>query len=344
MRLNRTIIHAVPKGKWSSGASTQVKKSTNLTVLNAATQRFISDSMVSKGLESKRDVIEDNSQINEFPSLVKKCFFGSSDLDFIEASQKIAEHLHRRQNGSSPEGILIISEVVDNGTNSVLVMKAEHSDAMRMISSGKGSAQTINLELLNDVIVGDNSKVFKIAVLRLSSTGGLIEGDMVDKQNGVSFADFFLVDFLGCKLKDAGEILTKIFVDRSFTYFNQSIDDADTKQQYSRALHVALENQQSDIDINAFIENNIKPGDQDSYEEALGTELVNSIFTKDLRSVRGGAEALRYYFPKEGASLTVPAEAIDSGQVTVKPLDDGSTEIKIKSNEMNYKFVKALRR
>jgi hypothetical protein len=57
----------------------------------------------------------------------------------------------------------------------------------------------LDLEHLNELIVGQNSKIYKVAVMDLADDGTVI-GQMVDQQNGVMYADFFLAASLDASL------------------------------------------------------------------------------------------------------------------------------------------------
>jgi hypothetical protein len=58
-----------------------------------------------------------------------------------------------------------------------------------------------------------HARIYKIAILQ--NIEDYLVGEMLDQQNGVNFADFFMSAFLGCRLADDAEVRTKQFTDSS---------------------------------------------------------------------------------------------------------------------------------
>lgn len=177
--------------------------------------------MLDFALKSPRNIHEDTELSSPTPNLVRSLLEESADT-FVADSAAIAQTLFQAQTANSPSGILIVATVQDAAHPSLVVLKAEHQEGMRLQRNEHDGH--FGLEHLNELIVGNNSRVYKIALLRIE--GDLVFGQMVDQQNGVAFADFFMSKFLGCRLSDNSELQTKQFMDSAMSFVNTGgLDD-----------------------------------------------------------------------------------------------------------------------
>lgn len=191
VQILRAIVHEVPKGRYSADSEEQVGFSSAESNLAPQTKRFIEENMLDFALKSPRNILEDSDSGSTTPDLVRE-LLADPDNKFVEHSKAIASNLHRSQTGNSPSGILIVAIVAQPAGTGLVILKAEHQEGMRLQRVGDGADGHFDLEHLNELIVGNNSRVYKIAVLRPTSTHAPLAGQMVDQQNGVAFADFFM--------------------------------------------------------------------------------------------------------------------------------------------------------
>jgi hypothetical protein len=324
-------VHEVPKGKYSADSADQVVLSSAESDLAPPTKRFIEDNMLDFALRAPRKIREDASVDSSTPDLVREVL--SSSDRFVEASQNLAGNLHQAQTGNSPSGIVIVALVQYRNTNSMIVMKAEHQEGMRLRRVGNPETGHFDLEHLNELIVGNNSKVYKIAVLQTSSDG-LVAGEMVDKQNGVNFADFFMSTFLGCRLADESEVQTKAYVDSSLRFINDDIEDPERQSRYATAFISYMAAPAPTFQANEFAEQFLEIDDQDAYLDSVPDSVSNAVITKNMASVPGRGVGLRLY--GAGVSISVSADALERGSLEIVSESESSTVIRINGNLKRY--------
>jgi len=153
---------------------------------------------------------------------------------------------------------------------------------------------------------------------------------MVDQQNGVRFADFFMSSFLGCRLLEQAEIQTKSFVDATLRYINTEVDDMELQGRYATAL-VAYSNRPEDtVEAAAFAEQYLEPEDRDGFLAAMPESIADIVFSKDLTLVPGRGQGLRMY--GQGVSISANAEALERGAIEIVSDLDGETVIRVRGS------------
>lgn len=330
VRISRAIVHEIPKGRYAADAGTNVGLSSAETPLARETKRFIEENMIQFALASPRRILEDEDAGSTTPDLVREIL---SDRDaFVRASQEIAENLYRAQTGNSPSGILIVATVQDGQDAAALLLKAEHAEGMRLRRVGDSSTGRFDLEHLNELIVGNNSRVYKVAILR--DAGGGLEGQMVDRQNGVSFAEFFMSTFLGCRLADEAEIQTRQFMNSAMNWVNGSVEEEHLQARYATALLAYMQTPASTFQADEFAETHLEPEHRDSFVDSLPEEVASSVITKDLALVPGRAGGIRMY--ANGVIVSASASAITGGYLEIVSEDQVGTTIRIRGSMKKY--------
>ncbi|MFJ4253512.1 nucleoid-associated protein [Microbacterium sp. NPDC090003] len=330
VQIARAIVHEIPKGRYSADGESQVGLSGAETALAAQTRRFIEDNMLDFALKSPREVLEDTQAGSTTPGLVKELLADSER--FVSASQEIARNLHRAQTGNSPSGILIVALVTNAGAPAVVLLKAEHAEGMRLRRVGDQATGRFDLEHLNELIVGNNSRIYKIALL--SVVGGSVVGQMVDQQNGVAFADFFMSSFLGCHLADSSEVQTKQFMQSTMTWVNNVVDDEGRQSRYATALLAYMASPEPTFQASDFAERFLEAEDRDSFVDSLPDDVSASVINKDLSLVPGHGAGLRMYAP--GVVVSASATALDRGDLEILSEHSGSTTIRIRGSLKKY--------
>ncbi|WP_426734427.1 nucleoid-associated protein [Glutamicibacter sp. 2E12] len=320
--ISQAIVHEIPKGAHSSKDDSEVTLSTQLTPLQAETRRFIVDNILNVALKEPRDIKEDPDATSQTPGLVS-AIFKNADKTFVEASQEIAQVLYRSQTATSPSGILVVATIKQDAQDKVLLMKAEHQEGMRLRHDE--STGRLDLEHLNELIVGHNSKIYKVALLNLSDEESLV-GVMVDRQNGVAYADFFLTKFLGCTLADRSEVQTKIFMESSMKHFND-IEDPVKAARYASALTSYMQTPSKDFQSSVFADTYLDVEDRDHYLDSIPHTVGDSVIRKDLKLISGGGHGVK--FIGQGFTLVASQESLAAGNIRVTKSEDGSTVIKL---------------
>jgi hypothetical protein len=330
--ISKAIVHEVPKGAHSTKSDTDVTLSTELTPLQVETRRFIIDNMVKFALKHPRDIKWDQTASSNTPALVSK-IINDADNSFVQASQDIARVLYRSQTANSPSGILVVASVVKDGRDAVLLMKAEHQEGMRLRRDEDSGR--LDLEHLNELIVGQNSKIYKVAVMDLADDGTVI-GQMVDQQNGVMYADFFLANFLGCQLADKAELQTKVFMESAIKHFNEQLSDPVKASRYAGALSAYMHAPTEDFQPSVFADDFLEPQDRDDFLAAIPDSVGDGVIRKDFKLIAGGGSGVRII--GHGFTVVASSEAFASGNISVSKSDNGDTVIKLSGDLKQMTF------
>ncbi|MGJ0383717.1 nucleoid-associated protein [Paenarthrobacter nicotinovorans] len=325
-------MHEVPKGKFSTKDDVDVTLSSELTPLQIETRRFIEDNMLKFALKQPRQIKRDTTATSNTPDLVS-AIINDADQTFVKASQELARGLYRSQTANSPSGILVVASAEMNGRDSVLLMKAEHQEGMRLRRDE--STGRLDLEHLNELIVGHNSRIYKIAVMELADDDTII-GQMVDQQNGVMYADFFLHEFLGCQLADRAEIQTKTFMDAAIRHFNESITDPEKAARYAGALSAYMHAPGADFQAGAFADDYLEADDRDDFLDAIPESVGDNVIRKDMSLVAGKGAGVRII--GHGFTVVASNEAFETGKITVTKDETGETVIRLSGDlrQMNF--------
>lgn len=327
--LGDTMVHEVPRGSATANPDRSVVLSENLTVLDAATDRFIREQMLVPFVPSGRDIVavpEEQAdgalELPLVPSLVKELIADHTTLP--EHSRAIAEHLFQSQVGSASAGIFLASVGKSGVGDCVIMLKAEHQEGVRMRQSGTPDHVAFEAEHIAELIVGKNSKVYKIALLWIREDGAVI-GKMVDKQNGVAFADYFLHQFLGMDLRFNSEKLTRDLLDSATRHINANVDPK-KKTRYTRALVALMESPSDEVNTRQFLTTFIDPEDRDDFAAALPVE-VHSTFRKDTTLVKSRIGGIAFDLQDGEVQVRATRHAMDDGGVEVD-LDEERVIIK----------------
>lgn len=322
----RAIVHEIPKGRYDAESDVQVGLSSDATTLVAQTKRFIEENMLDFALKNPRQIVEDIEAGSTTPDFVRT-ILSEKDL-FVHASQEIARNLHRAQTGNSPSGVLIVATVQDEGHISLALLKAEHAEGMRLRRVGDDQTGRFDLEHLNELIVGNNSRIYKIALLALAND--LVTGRMADQQNGVAFADFFMSKFLGCRLSDNSEIQTREFVNSTMKWVNNSVENDSDRTRYSTALLAYMASPAPTFQASEFATQFLEAGDRDDFIDSLPESVSSSVINKDLALVPGQGAGLRLYAP--GVSISASADALGRGDIEILSETAAETTIRIRGS------------
>lgn len=150
---------------------------------------------------------------------------------------------------------------------------------------------------------------------------------MVDQQNGVGFAAFFLGSFLGCRLAENAEMQTKQFVDSAMAYANDASLDPVKQARYATALVAYVQSPDQTFEASEFADQFLDPEDRDPFLQSLPPELSHAVISKDTKLVPGHGAGLRFY--GHGVVVSASADALERGALQVLSEEDGSTVIRL---------------
>lgn len=318
--LQQTMVHEVPRGNKTSNPDPGVILSESLTVFDPATDRFIRDQMLAPFLPGGRDIIavpetgaDGKEQFELVPTAVRALLADASSLP--EHSRAIAEHIFTCQVSLATAGIFLVSLGQCDAGPCVVILKAEHQEGVRMRHHGSPGHVAFDVEHISELIVGKNSKVYKIAMLWIRDDGSVV-GKMVDKQNGVGYADYFLHAFLGMQPMFDAEILTREFMDAMTKQINTRADP-EKKTRYTRALVATLEGPEAQLSGTQFISTFIDPEDRDDFAAAVSPQVL-STFRKDVTLVNARIGGVAFSLQNGEVQIKATTHAIESGGVQVE--------------------------
>lgn len=331
LTLIETMIHEVPRGKRRDGGD-DVVLSASPTDLNTATDRFIREEMLQPSFASGREIVHSDPARDPIPGLLRGVL-ETPDL-LIENSAVMARHLHATQPGGASAGIFLCARAVADGTPRMVLMKAEHSEGVRLqqVVDANGHVAFV-VEHLNELILGQKAQVYKIALVWLNEEGQLT-GLMVDRQNGVGYAEYFL-QYLGFDLVHQAEKLVLEFTKSMTTHINTSDYPPEKKARYLSALATVLQSPTQHLNPAAFIRDFVDPEDRHSAHASLPTQVANLVFRKDTTLVHHLIGGLKLS-TDNGVTISASASAIESGVVEVR-----DEEIVVHAPASGYKLGKA---
>ncbi len=325
LTLLETMVHEIPRGRWRDDASEKVVLSEAVTPLTPQTDRFIREGMLQPALADGREII-DSGEGDLVPKLVKEVLQDSSLLPVH--SREIAQHLHESQSGGASAGVFMASLATEVGKNRFVILKAEHQEGVRLRQSGEGGHVAFEVEHISELIVGQNSRVYKIAMLWIDDNDALV-GLMVDKQNGVAYADYFLLEFLGMKLAHQAEIMTRDFLKGATDYIRSTAMSAEKRTRYATALMAYMESPNNRIVPAQFISDYIDQDDRDLFSNALPSHAGSS-FRKDITLVKSQIGGLRFVMADGDVSISATTQAMEDGTVQIEPDAPGGPQVVIK--------------
>jgi len=140
---------------------------------------------------------------------------------------------------------------------------------------------------------------------------------LADNQiGGSSVAQYFLSEFLGCKLSERPEVLTERFLLAAHQWINKS-DDAEKKGRYTVALLSELQSNSPKLSTNDFASRHLDINDRDDFaNDMFGTGVPRRQFTKDTKLVASRIRSLRVD-TKSGVMVVAPPEALENGVMTI---------------------------
>nr|WP_255622080.1 nucleoid-associated protein [Tessaracoccus sp. OS52] len=289
--------------------------------------------MVAFALKGPRQIVEDDRISSSTPQLVRDAMT-DPDKRFVDTSQGIAQNLFAAQTGNSPAGILIVAIVKEGASQSLLIMKAEHQAGIRL----QKRDGVFGLQLLDDLVVGQNTRVYKVAVLTGGADGTLI-GQMVDQQNGDAYAAFFLSAFLGCRLADDAEVQTKAFMDGALDFFSSGITDEAKRMKYVQAVTAYIQSPADTFQATEFAQQFLEPEDRDAFIDDLPEDLRKNVVSKNLSLVPGRGGGLRLY--AHGVIVSANSLALERGDLKIVAQEDDSVTIQIRGRVTRYQYGSA---
>jgi hypothetical protein len=177
--------------------------------------------------------------------------------------------------------------------------------------------RVFDMQQLNDLMLTQRTKVFKVAVFAQTEGGTTLDsivGQASDEQRGSNtkrgVADFFLVTFLGGKFREVPEQTTARFFKEAVEFLNDDaeVPDPETKFRYQTALVATLNSNNVDVRPRSFADEHLDLEHRDPFIARLeAKEVPLQPFEKDVKLISGQLKKRQVKFDS-GLSL-VPSES-----------------------------------
>jgi hypothetical protein len=292
--------------------------------LSGADRTFITNRFIKTLSGRGIPIIEDASIASPVPSNIRGSWMPNSNL--VSLSKQMATHLAEVQPASALECLLVIATATLGGDELLLLAKIEHQEAMRLEPSTNASGNAIfSVERLTDLVFGDTSRIYKIAVMfRSQSAPGPLAGEIVDEQNGMGFATYFIGTFMGMRLREEPAVLTERFLETMNRAINRSTLSPEARLGAQSSLISEIASNRPNIEPERFIREYIPVGNGSEIKQLAsdeGAPLVN--FRKDTQRIKSRIGRMRLDM-SNGVHVVAPPEAVGDGKdVSILQTEDG---------------------
>lgn len=338
LTVSRVIIHEVPcRRENTSPVLSEIESPMDADIGQLIKERIIA----TVGDPTKSFEIETDPQTTSpVPGLVTAHLTTPPADVLVESSQAMAQHLFTTQPTTSPGGLLLVILGVMLQSPALVILKLEKEEGARIVPNpAPGGKRTFDIKHYKDLILTPKTKVFKIALFTPLEDG--IEALACDNQRPYAahkaLADYFLYQFLGCRMRASPNVSTKEFFDRSNDFFRQRYGK-DPKRYASVYLQLVseLQSNRATISPKRFASNHLPLKDQKPFVEFLeqhgikqtsfdkNTEFLDKELT---RIMYGFASGTKLILPSEDADQRVKLTNQPNGEVTVE-FTDRLTEMK----------------
>ena len=200
LAISGVVVHQVPKRDRSLSADAAITFSEAVIPdLDPTRRNFFGERINTSLLERSFEIVPLRGPVTQLPPLIAGVL--ADDTTLVDSSKEMARALYSAQNRVNNPGLLTVvsGRLVDEPC--VAVLKLQHHEAMRMhpITTADGR-QTFSADILGDLTLTDDTRVFKAALFRATGDGTLdLEGLASDDQRGAGLgadlADFWFSSF-----------------------------------------------------------------------------------------------------------------------------------------------------
>ena len=278
LQVQSVIFHDVPKHFVKTGGE-QIRYSQAPILLDSQLRGYLQQRIVGS-LETAGYRVEPDPETKSLvPDLILNRLTDNT-TDFVTMSRTMAEYLQQSQTGANPGGLLCLAEVILDTGPGLAILKLAREEAVRIEPQTDIQGRFIfDLEHVRDIIFSNRTRVFKAGLFVLQDeTAGLVGGLVSDNQRSytsqIEVAEFFLKSFLGCKLTDSPEIITKTVLSTTEEFISTKVGNSENRARYTTALYAEFGNEKNTFSPLAFAETNFRPEDRRPYREWLAQHGV----------------------------------------------------------------------
>lgn len=210
----------------------------------------------------------------------------------VGPSQSMARHLYSAQTRVNTAGLLILVRGTLDGQSVAVVLKLEKEGAVRVRRQHVSGGQTYQIQHLDDLTLHNRTRVFKTGFFPRFERVPRLGGWVADEQRGYSaphdVAAFFLSTFLGCKLAEDPQVVTRRFYEAAQRFINERVTAPESKAAYELALMAEMQSQAAQFDPRRFASRHLKGGDAKRFLDFLDeTDVAIRVFDKDTKQIDG---------------------------------------------------------
>jgi len=248
----------------------------------------------------------------------------SRDLNFMTQSKAIASHLIGMHSSSYSEGLICVADAELRARSAVAIVKLELQAGVRAELKGVGAKRHFEIKMLDDLMLTDNTKVFKVALFLLRADG-YFDGEACDHQRARIdlISQYFLREFLGCTLAQRADVATRDFFFAAEAFFNSDSVAGAMRAQYHAALLAEMNSNNASIGIKPFADTHLRSPDRTPFVAAMRAADVQKMSSKDTTMIASRLARTRLDYDGDLSLLLRPGD----DRVTMEPSADGSTSV-----------------
>jgi hypothetical protein len=328
--VNRVIIHEIPRHLKASGGSGPVYSKVESELKPEMALYFRDKITKSLGSTKSYDISLDPVAQSPFPGLLKK-YLDAPRADFVEVSQKMAEHLHNIQDGTNAGGLLAVIDCAVGDDRAVGIIKLEKEEGVNIKQMMLKGLPTFDLQVLKSLVLTEKTRIYKVALFVALPGSDEYDAAASDNQTGYGsyneLASFFLKRFLGCKLKKEPIVATSHFFEAAKTFFNEVVDDPEKRVQYHDHVVSEMLSQSPTISSEQFAETYLPVDLRQRFVSHLEAKEVPANFPKNTELINRRLKKTLYEFGS-GIQVIVPNEQAES-HIKLTKLEGGETKVEI---------------
>lgn len=298
LTIDDVIVHHVPKVDRSQDADDAITFSDAVIPdLDATRRNFFGERINTSLVEKPFAIVPLAGLASRVPELIAGLLVDPSQL--VDVSQELARALYNAQTRVNNPGLLTVVSGHLAADSCVAVLKLQPHEAMRMEPvTMPGGARTFTAEILGDLTLTDDTRVFKASVFRATGTGptdleGLASDDQRGSDFGADLANFWLSTFLGCGFAQAPDRTTREFYDAA-TAFLETLPNPEDRIEYRRALVATLLSPADSISAPSFSQQFLRDEHKADFDAVLAErEVTTTTFDKDLRLIQSQLKRTR---------------------------------------------------
>ncbi|MFJ9830548.1 nucleoid-associated protein [Streptomyces sp. NPDC101169] len=330
LAINQVIVHAIPRKAKYDDNPPPLRLSEVVSPLEEAVRTQLQSRLRGDLNAAAQEVVEDPEHATQVPRVIQS-YLEASDADLVSVSRQLAIALRESQNGSNPDGMLLVAECTLEDSRTIMIVKLEHQDGVQASFLESDGKKTFDVQQVKDLMYTSKSRVYKIGIFSRAQmgTGDGISGHVADKQSSAGNAAQFFLRYLGCRTRQDPSETTRQFYERATDWINSAVPHFETKTNYTVALHAELRSQSVDVSPREFARKHLGVDDRDSFlNHVCSEEVPRGGFTKDTERVEKMLSNLQFKFAS-GASAVIPRTAFDDGIASVEQTDTGRSRLVI---------------